>query len=83
MNTNKIQQALTLLQEAVDEVPDVTLTLKMTKREADVLLALCKANMSVPTTVVRIMPSWFRGKDTIEAHREVKLLLNKIHEELR
>ena len=78
MNTDKIKKALTIIQEAIDETPDVTLTLKLTRREAELLRRICVTNMSVPLTVVRALPSYF-ALDTFEAREEMCDLLNKIH----
>ena len=82
MNTDNIKAALLLLQQAVDEMPDVTVTLKLTDREADVLNVICMSDISVPKTVVKIRPSYFVG-DTREAEKEVCDLLNTIKRELR
>lgn len=81
MNSDKVQEALTLLQEAIDERPPVTLKLKLTDREADLLARICIANVSVPRAVIKALPVFF-GKDPHPAEQEMTDLLSKIKREL-
>ena len=83
MNTDKIKKALTIIQEAIDEVPDVAVNLELTKREVEVLMALCMTNVTVPAAVVKSRISYFRGKPRRAAEDEVCTLLAKIKQELR
>ncbi len=53
MNVDKIQAAVTLLQEAIDEKPAITLTLDLTAAEVGALRAICWCNHSVPDAVMR------------------------------
>lgn len=81
-NTDKIKQALTLLQEALDEKPAVVLTLNLTTREAAVLLAICNTNVTVPETVAEKRSTCFSGKTMSAARKEVCALLNKVKDQL-
>ena len=81
MATDKIQQALKLLQETIAARPDITLHLDLTRREAEVLRAVCLSNVSVPEVVVEGRPTFF-GKRKSTALDEVSDLLGKIKQKL-
>ena len=61
MNKQKIQEALDVLTAAVAEATDsVTLQWTATQHEMKVLRAICRADISVPTAIIRRDPEMSR-----------------------